>query len=58
MNTGQMMQSDDRWLLSAEDNPAGPLYSGGAFAEADIVGSTGRKTQVSLCTGSHTIACC
>ena len=58
MTTVQMMQGDDRWLLSAEDNPAGPLYSGGKFAEADIAGSTGRKTQVSICTGSHTIQCC
>lgn len=58
MNTGQMMQADDRWLLSAEDNPAGPLYSGGAFAEADIVGSAGRNTLCSICTGSRTIQCC
>jgi hypothetical protein len=58
MTNVQMTQGSDRWLLSAENNPAGPLYSGGAFAEADIVGSTGRKTQVSICTGSHTIACC
>jgi hypothetical protein len=54
----QTMQGVDRWLLSAEDNPAGPLYSGGAFAEADIVGSTGRKTEVSICSGSHTVQCC
>jgi len=58
MPNRQMMQGDDRWLLSAEDSPAGPLYSGGKFAEADIAGNTGRKTQCSICTGSVTIHCC
>ncbi|HEV7661403.1 MAG TPA: DUF6229 family protein [Allosphingosinicella sp.] len=58
MTARQMTHGDDRWLLSAEDNPAGPLYSGGKFAEADIVGEGGRKTQVSVCSGSHTVQCC
>jgi len=54
----QMTQTDNRWLLSADDSPAGPLYSGGKFAEADIVGSIGRGTLCSICTGSRTIQCC
>lgn len=58
MTAAQLMQEDHRWLLSAEDNPAGPLYSGGTFAEADIVGDGGRKTLCSICTGSHTVHCC
>lgn len=58
MPPGQMMQTDNRWLLSADDSPAGPLYSGGKFAEADIVGSVGRNTLCSICTGSRTIQCC
>jgi hypothetical protein len=52
------VQKDDNWLDSADDSPAGPLFSGGAYAEADIVGSAYRNTMLSICTGSVTIACC
>lgn len=55
----EMIVDESRWVMSAEDgNPAGPLFSGGEFAAADIVGAAFRSTQVSICTGSHTIQCC
>ena len=52
-----------QWRESADDaNPAGPLFAGGAFAEADIVSAADFPTiggnPPSICTGSHTIQCC
>jgi Family of unknown function (DUF6229) len=49
------------WRTTADDsNPAGPLYSGGAFAEADIVAQEWIVTMhgCSACTASHTTDCC
>jgi hypothetical protein len=55
----------NQWRQEAgEANPAGPLYSSGKFAEADIASvaepctlpSTGGHC--SICTGSGRIACC
>jgi hypothetical protein len=41
------------------DNPAGPLFATGEFAEADIVNSTADfGTRCSICTGSSPVACC
>lgn len=47
-----------QWRESAEgDNPAGPLYAGGEFAEADMVGEAELRTG-DLC-GTHTgTGCC
>jgi Family of unknown function (DUF6229) len=50
-----------RWRTTADDsNPAGPLYSGGAFAEADIVAQERMSTLhgCSACTASATSECC
>jgi len=50
-----------RWRTTADDsNPAGPLYSAGVFAEADIVAPEWALSLrgCSACTGSHTIDCC
>jgi hypothetical protein len=52
-----------QWRGSAEgDNPAGPLYTGGEFAEADMVGgslASGLLTLHSTCCGTHSgTACC
>ena len=52
-----------QWRESAEgDNPAGPLYMGGEFAEADMVGGSlanGLLTLGSDCCGTHSgTACC
>lgn len=50
----------DEWRVTAgPDNPAGPLYASGPFAESDIIGACIVTTgQCSLCSASHTIACC
>lgn len=50
-----------RWRHQADlDNPAGPLFSGGRNAEADIVCETGTISGRcgSACTGSRTNVCC
>lgn len=49
------------WRVRADaDNPAGPLYVGGQYAEADILGdvvlATGRCG--TACSGSRTRQCC
>lgn len=41
------------------DNPAGPLFIGGEFAEADIAGDSEAVSMItSVCTGCGTIQCC
>lgn len=53
-----------RWRdEAAEDNPAGPLYSHGIYAEADIVSEVSEVTGLPCggstgCTGSRTTLCC
>jgi Family of unknown function (DUF6229) len=49
-----------RWRTMAEaDNPAGPLYTSGAFAESDIIeAETSYGTTCSACTASPTAHCC
>ena len=49
------------WRNSAdESNPAGPLFSGGEFAEADIAGDFIHMTGQcgTGCSGSRTRQCC
>jgi len=41
-----------------EDNPAGPLFAAGEFAEADIVNATPGITCGTYCTGSVRVQCC
>ena len=42
-----------------QDNPAGPLFAAGEFAEADIVNATGEFiTRCSGCSGSAGRPCC
>jgi hypothetical protein len=42
-----------------QDNPAGPLFAAGEFAEADIVNATSEfATRCSACTGSTGNPCC
>ncbi|WP_266169882.1 DUF6229 family protein [Dyella subtropica] len=58
----------DQWRSSANsDNPAGPLFVSGQFAEADITGATqifsedlfcGSGYCGSICTGSAIAYCC
>jgi Family of unknown function (DUF6229) len=48
-----------RWRNGeGQNNPAGPLFAAGEFAQADIVNAIGKDTSCCLCTGSHTIQCC
>ncbi len=50
-----------QWRSGAEmDNPAGPLFIGGEFAEADIVCETGTGSGQcgTACSGSFTRYCC
>jgi hypothetical protein len=48
------------WLMSADDSPAGPLFTGGKYAEADIVGAVVLLTRgtCSSCTASRGGECC
>ncbi|ACU73306.1 conserved hypothetical protein [Catenulispora acidiphila DSM 44928] len=48
------------WLGSTEDSPAGPLFTGGKYAEADIVGAVVILTRgtCSSCTASRGGECC
>jgi len=41
-----------------QDNPAGPLFTAGEFAEADIVNATRGWTCGTYCTGSVVVQCC
>lgn len=42
-----------------QDNPAGPLFAAGEFAEADIVNATSEFiTRCSGCSGSFGHPCC
>jgi len=41
-----------------EDNPAGPLFAAGEFAETDIVNAAPGWTCGTYCTGSIRVQCC
>ena len=41
-----------------QDNPAGPLFAAGEFAEADIVNATPGITCGTACSGSVGHPCC
>lgn len=54
-----------RWRSEASlDNPAGPLFAGGAFVEAEIVAEASEATLVcsggcgTACSGSGIHECC
>ncbi|HST49643.1 DUF6229 family protein [Jatrophihabitans sp.] len=49
----------DQWRTSADDNPAGPLFST-PFAEAELIGMDIIETRqgCSSCTASRTASCC
>ena len=44
--------------LGEQNNPAGPLFAAGEFAEADIVAATPFITCGTACSGSFTRQCC
>ena len=47
-----------QWRNGEQDNPAGPLFAAGEFAEADIVNATPGITCGTYCTGSVHVQCC
>ena len=48
-----------QWRDNGEqDNPAGPLYAAGEFAEADIVNAAPGITCGTACSGSIGHPCC
>lgn len=48
-----------RWRTDAgDDNPAGPLFTSGRYAEEEIVQPTTFHSHCSVCTASRTIHCC
>jgi hypothetical protein len=47
-----------QWRNQADDNPAGPLFAAGEFAEADIVNATPGITCGTACSGSIGHPCC
>jgi hypothetical protein len=48
-----------QWRNHGQDNPAGPLFAAGEFAESDIVNATSEfATKCSACTGSTGNPCC
>ena len=59
--TSRSNEMVDLWRSEADSsNPAGPLFAGGQFAEADIVCETGTGSGQcgSVCTGSRQFHCC
>lgn len=65
MRTSDVIENAEKivleWLAAdEEDSPAGPLFTGGKFAEADIIGASLIETRgtCSSCTASRTSFCC
>jgi hypothetical protein len=51
----------EQWRDGAQDNPAGPLFAAGIFAEADITSDCGGGPTFycgTACSGSYTRECC
>ena len=59
-NTSDAAQLVSHWRNQEnDDNPAGPLYAAGEFAEADIVNANSEFiTRCSGCSGSAGHPCC
>lgn len=52
------LELTERWRTHAgQDNPAGPLFSGGPYAETELVAVMDTRT-CSACTASRTSHCC
>jgi uncharacterized protein DUF6229 len=45
------------WRTSADDNPAGPLFTT-SFTEADLTSAPSLATACSSCSASRTRECC
>ena len=58
-NTSDGAELVVQWRNREDDNPAGPLFAAGEFAEADIINATAEfGTRCSACTGSTGNPCC
>ena len=58
-NTSDGAELVAQWRTREDDNPAGPLFATGEFAEADIVNATAEYwTCGTACSGSVTRFCC
>jgi hypothetical protein len=57
-NTSDSAELVAQWRNREDDNPAGPLFAAGEFAEADIVNTTPGYTCGTYCTGSVHAQCC
>lgn len=65
MNWNEHNEVVEQWREEAgEDNPAGPLYISGEYAESDIASDRNRATMFTICgcgtacTGSIGRPCC
>ena len=57
-NTSDAADLVAQWRNQEQDNPAGPLFAAGEFAEADIVNATPGITCGTACSGSIGHPCC
>jgi hypothetical protein len=48
----------EHWRNGGQNNPAGPLFAAGEFAQADITNANAKMTGCCLCTGSAQGECC
>ncbi|MFD7656532.1 DUF6229 family protein [Actinosynnema sp. NPDC059797] len=63
MTTAMLLDAEEtvaRWRagLDEPDNPAGPLFASGEFAEGDIVACNPPGSRCSGCTASAGARCC
>ncbi len=61
MDNVQGIDLVEQWRTEANtENPAGPLFIGGEFTEADIICETGTISGRcgTGCSGSRTLMCC
>lgn len=57
-NTSDAAELVAQWRNDEQDNPAGPLFAAGEFAENDIVNPTPGFTCGTACSGSIGHPCC
>lgn len=63
MTTATLLEAEEivaRWRsgMDLDDNPAGPLFASGEFAEGDIVACNPPGSRCSACTASRPVFCC
>ena len=63
MTTAMLLDAEEtvaRWRAGLDewDNPAGPLFANGEFAEGDIVACNPPGSRCSSCSASRPVYCC